>query len=64
MIRFELTPEQEKKVRKFHPKCRKIYTGAIGGGEEYRFGPNGLGYTVVYVCKCGKELDLTESENW
>ena len=61
---FQLTDKQVDKIKKFHPKHKKIDTGAIGGGEEYRFMPTGLGPVVTYVCKCGKELDVTEEENW
>ena len=64
MINFKLTTEQEKKLSEFHPKCQQRLIGAIGGGDEYRFGPTSLGYTVVYVCKCGKKIDLTEYNNW
>ena len=63
-MKFELTDEQVEKIKKFHPKCKKIYTGAIGGGEEYRFMPTGLGCIVMYICKCGEELNLTDYEDW
>jgi hypothetical protein len=64
MTRFELTDKQEAAVNAFHPDCRKRYTGAIGGGDEYRFCPCSIGVAVIYKCKCGAELDLTEYENW
>lgn len=61
---FELSENQVEKIRKFHPKHKKIYTGAIDGGEHYTFTPTGLGCIITYTCKCGEMLDLTESENW
>jgi len=63
-MKFEITPEQMEKVKAFHPKCKKKYTGAIGGGEWYMFMPTGLGDVVQYKCKCGEILDLTDVENW
>jgi hypothetical protein len=63
-VKFELTDSQVAKIKAFHPKCHKIYTGAIDGGEWYSFMPTGLGCVVKYTCKCGKVLDVTESENW
>jgi hypothetical protein len=62
-ITFKLTDEKCKKIKEFHPKCKKKYTGAIGGGEEYTFSPTSLGDIVTYTCKCGAELDLTDY-NW
>jgi hypothetical protein len=63
-LKFELTDEQIQKVEEFHPECKKIYTGAIGGGEEYTFMPTGLGVVVTYKCKCGEILELTDWESW
>ena len=56
---FELTDKQVKKIKKFHPKCKKKYTGAIGGGDYYKFYPTGIGVLASYICKCGEELNLT-----
>jgi len=64
MKTFKLTNEQINKIEKFHPKCKNLYTGAIGGGEIYTFEPTGLGMIVHYFCKCGKKLDLTEDDKW
>jgi hypothetical protein len=61
---FELTKEDTEKIKKFHPKHKKQYNGAIGGGEEYSFIPTGLGMIKKYKCKCGAILDLTEYELW
>jgi hypothetical protein len=65
-MKFELTPEQEEKVRKFHPRCKRRLrdTGAIGGGETFIFEPNGLDTCATYRCVCGKELPLTDVSKW
>ncbi|MEN6379131.1 MAG: hypothetical protein ABFD15_06090 [Methanofastidiosum sp.] len=63
MTIFELTPEEVKRINKFHPKCKKKYKGAIGIGGEYRFTPTSLGLITQYVCTCGEILDLTDY-NW
>ena len=64
MKTFVLTDEQVEKIKKFHPKCKKKYTGAIGGGMKYIFEPTGLGNIETFICVCGAELELTESEIW
>ncbi len=64
MKRFEITDEQERKIKRFHPKCKKKYMGAIGGGECYIFKPTSLGTIVKYQCNCGKILDLTDVDSW
>ena len=64
MITFTITDEQLAKINKFHPKCKKKYTGAIGGGEFYTFMPTSLGTALTYKCKCGKELDVTDYDMW
>lgn len=61
---FELTEEDKEKIKKFHPKHKKQYTGAIGGGEEYSFMPTGIGMIKTYKCKCGAILNLTEYDKW
>lgn len=53
-----------KKIKTFHPKCKKMNTGAISGGETYSFTPTGLGMIITYKCKCGEILDLTEYDSW
>lgn len=64
MLEFKVDDEMLEKVKKFHPNCKKKYTGAIGGGEYYKFMQTGLGLCVIYVCKCGKELHLTDTSDW
>lgn len=61
---FKLTEEDMKKIKTFHPKCKKMNTGAISGGETYSFTPTGLGMIITYKCKCGEILDLTEYDSW
>jgi len=39
-------------------------TGAIGGRFTYKFTPTGLGMCVQAECCCGKEVDLTDVEDW
>ena len=64
MIKFIVDDDMLEKVKKFHPKCKKKYTGAIGGGDYYKFMQTSLGTIITYVCKCGKELNLTDSSDW
>lgn len=61
---FELTEEQIEKIKKFHPKCKKKYTGAISGGEKYSFSPTGIGVIVEYTCRCGKSINVTNYDEW
>lgn len=63
-MKFETTKEQDEKVKKFHPRCKKKILGAIGGGDFFTFMPTGLGMVVTFTCKCGKKLDLTDSDSW
>lgn len=38
--------------------------GAIGGRFTYCFTPNGLGTTVIIKCACGKEVNVTNVDDW
>ncbi len=38
--------------------------GAIGGRISYRFTPTGLGVIIVVECACGKQIDITDTDNW
>ena len=58
---FELTDEQIAKVKKFHPKCKKKFKAACG---KYVFEPTGIGIIEIFICPCGKELDLTNVDTW
>ena len=64
MKTFIITDEDETKIKKFHPKCKKLYRGAIDGGEYYLFMPTGLGDVKQFKCKCGSMLDLTDVDKW
>ena len=61
---FVVTDEQLEKIKNWHPDCHYIWTGAIGGGETYSFMPTGLGDCLVFTCKCGERLNLTDYESW
>jgi hypothetical protein len=61
---FKLTKSDMEKIKNFHPECKSIYTGAIGGGETFSFTPTGLGMIITYKCRCGDVLDLTEYDSW
>lgn len=38
--------------------------GAIGGRFTYQFTPTSLGAICKVKCACGKEIDVTHSEDW
>jgi hypothetical protein len=65
-MKFELTPEQAKKVRKWIKKQEKknTYYGAIGGSVTYEFTPTSLGIVEKVKHFNGKVLDLTDYESW
>lgn len=62
-MNFNLTVSQKEKFEKWEKHC-EIYAGAIGGRISFEFTPTGLGDIVKAKCLCGKEIDLTESEDW
>lgn len=46
-------------------KCRKAYTGAIGGRLTFSFTSTGIGDIVTVRCAlCRKEKNLTEYDKW
>ena len=56
-----------------HNKTCKLYddgtsdispSGAIGGRLTYSFTPTSLGIITVVKCACGKEINLTDYDNW
>ena len=61
---FIITKEEHEKIKAFHPKCKKKYMGAIGGGFTYSFIPTSLGCVVTFKCVCGEVLDLTDYDSW
>jgi len=58
---FEIWNKKHKKKCKY---CKPINQTAIGGRLTYMFTPNGVGYTLVIKCKCGKEVDVTDNSCW
>ena len=64
MRTFEITDEQMKKAREFHPKCKRRYSGAIGGSETFMFTPTSIGVFVSYKCRCGEVLDLNDYDKF
>ncbi len=64
MLRFEISDEDQEKIENFHPQCKRKYWGSIGGDKTYIFIPTSLGMIIKYRCGCGKELDLSHTEEW
>ena len=62
---FFVSEEQETKLCEFakdHINCGS--KAAIGGALTYEFTPTSLGTVVKIKCHCGKELDVSDYENW
>lgn len=60
---FEITKEQEEKIREW--KKTLVYSPAtIGGAFEFCFTPTGLGMIIIVKCVNGQTLNLTEDEIW
>ena len=66
--KFVLSDVEVKQYREWRTEhlkeCPVEEVGAIGGRFTFSFTPIGLGTIVVIKCVCGKELDLTDYENW
>lgn len=64
-MKFELSKEQLVKFKEWDKShnCDAM-VNAIGERISFKFTPTGLGMIVDAECICGKELSLTESENW
>ena len=62
---FSLEPHQIVKINKWIDKQGVRPVGAIGGRFTYSFSPTSIG-TVVKVSDCitGKELDVTDYQDW
>ena len=43
------------------PECP---SGAIGGQFTFKFTPTGLGYIITIKCLCGKDVNVTDFDNW
>ena len=66
---FGLTQLQMDKLKEWQKEHKEVctlpkYRGAIGGGSNFVFSPNSLGYGVSYNCDCGATIDLTDYESW
>lgn len=48
----------------YNHDCAITYEGAIGGKITYTFTPTGLGLIEKGVCACGKEIDVTDYQDW
>lgn len=61
---FELTPAQEAKYEKWrtHHRCIKYFKQ--NRHFTFTFIPTGMGNIARVTCSCGKEIDLTDSEDW
>ncbi len=66
MIKFELTPEQEKTLNEWM-QDKDSYSGAIGGDVTFQFTPTSIGVIekVIYFKGTSKEamLDLTDYDS-
>ncbi len=69
-LTFELSDTQIKQVDEFKKKHRECFKGMPTATEgnypiTYSFTPGGIGTIAVIKCNgCGKELNITEYENW
>lgn len=68
---FRLNDDETKRFYRWlneHDKtCRyssPLNSGAIGGRLTYSFTPNGLGEIIRIKCACGKEVCVTNYEEW
>jgi len=73
MYSFSLTPEQVEKYLAWNEahkaECpffdgHTYATGSIGGRVSFEFSSTGLGTVTRAKCSCGKEIDLSDYENW
>ena len=64
-IQFSIDEEQLPKLNEWLEKHRMCGSkAAIGGGRTYLFCPTTLGVVIKVQCCCGKEIDLSNYENW
>jgi len=64
--KYRLFAIDEKAIKKYNAwlkKQPKINLGAAGGETEFVFIPTGLG-TIILARYNGKEIDLTDFDNW
>lgn len=74
-FKFSLSPEQIEKYLAwdqahkaecpyFDAETGCYATGSIGGRSAFEFAPTSLGTVTHARCSCGKEIDLSDYENW
>lgn len=67
-IEFVIPDEEAQKagewLKKHEPICKQKEVGAIGGKYTWSFTQTGLGCIMVLKCACGKDIDVTDYENW
>lgn len=63
---IEFTKEEKNQFESFMRRHRHCQcTSTIGGKFSYILTPTGLGTLIKIKCNvCGKERDVTDSENW
>lgn len=61
---YNLSEIDELKYKKWRNKLPKKDYGAIGGGTWFMFCPTGIGTIIKVRRDDGKELDLTDVDNW
>jgi hypothetical protein len=66
MIQYKLDKEQIRKISEweYNHNCVIKNLGAIGGKLTFSFTPTNLGIVTKVKCCCGKEIDLTDYEDW
>lgn len=61
---FSVTQKQLRQLNKFRHDHMRCERGAIGGATTYCFSPTSLGVVVVLKCHCGKQIDVSDYEDW
>ncbi len=61
---YQFSKKQIEKFNDWKSKLPKIYTGAIGGRYTIEFTPTGIGTMVKVKAEKGKEIDLTEYDDF
>ncbi len=56
---FVVSESQLEKIANWHKRCKRK-----SGVETFTFIPTGIGLGLVYTCRCGKTLDVTEIDKW
>lgn len=68
---FTLNEKEKSEVNEWLKKHNKTckykknnISTAIGGRITYKFTPTSLGVVIVVECACGKQIDVTDVDNW